>query len=106
MDEVHEGLQVRRRPVAVEIGLREAEIALADQPGEEVGIVDLHLGHGSGLRALDAKAASVGQDDVEPPVLKPLSHLEGLREVARQARLAFRRRQHLHVPPFEVSATL
>jgi hypothetical protein len=49
LDQVHEGLQVRRRPPAFQIGVAKAQIALADQAGKEVGLWMSDLGTGPGV---------------------------------------------------------
>jgi hypothetical protein len=84
MDEVHEGLQVRRRPPFVEIGLAEAQIALADQPREDVGVVDVKLRHRARLRPLGAEDAAIGQHHVEAPVFHAAGLVEHRLEIARQ----------------------
>ena len=50
VDEIHEGLQVRGRPAAVKVGLGEAHVAFADQPGEKVGVVYVQFGDRTGPR--------------------------------------------------------
>ena len=87
VEEVEEGLQVGGGPPALEIGVAETEIALADQAGEGGGIVDMHLGHRPGRLPRGPEDAPVGQVNVEPPGRDGLGHVEHPRHVARQVRL-------------------
>ena len=63
-----------------------------EEIGDDVRVMDVHLRHGPRLRPLRTEPPPIRQHHVEPPVLHPPRDLEGLREIARQARLPLRRR--------------
>ena len=90
MDQVHEGLQVGRGPPAFQIGVTKAQVALADQAREGVGVVDRATRPPDpGFVPFGAETAAIGDHEVEPPGLpKAARHLESSRKVARQAGLA------------------
>ena len=96
MDQIHQRLKIGRGPSAFQIGLAEPQIALADQAGEDVVILDPDLGHRAGASALNPEPPPVAQDEVELPVLKRPGNPEHLGEVAWQVLLPLGRCQHGH----------
>ncbi len=71
MDQVQEGLQVGRGPPAVQIGVAKAQIALADQPGEECrGCGSCISATGPGPVPFDAEPAAIGQHEIQPPLVQ------------------------------------
>ena len=99
LHQIHQRLQVRRGPPAFQIGIAKAQIAFADQTGEGVGVVDFDFAHRAGPGGIDAKAPPVGQNEVKPPAPHALGHLEGGREIARQAGLALDAGGYVHGLP-------
>ena len=99
MHQIHEGLQVGGRPPFVKVCVTKAQIALADQAGKEVIVVDVHLGHRAGFGPFGPERAAIGQDEIHPPMLHRLRHGKDLREIARQTLLPLCCRQlHTSVP--------
>jgi hypothetical protein len=84
MDEVHEGLQVRRRPPFVEIGLAEAQVALADQPREDVGVVDVSSATGPGFGPSARNTRPSGSMMSSRPCSMPFAWSNTACEIARQ----------------------
>ena len=99
VDQVHEGLQIRRGPPAFQIGIAKAKIALADQTRKGVRVVDMNLCHRSGALALGPEPPPVGQHKIHPPMVQTACHLEGGGKVSWKPSLALCGRQCSHIPP-------
>ncbi len=97
VDHIHEGLEVGGGPPALEIGVGESEVALADQAGEGVGVVDDDLGHRTGIGGVDAEQAAVRHAEVEAAISELSGEAEGGCEIARQIPLAVQRRDRIHL---------
>ena len=99
LHQIHQRLQIRGRPPAVQIGIAKAQIPLADQSGKGIGIMHHHLAHRAGLGGIDAEPAPVGQHEIKPPPPHALQHLKSLGKISRQARLALDAGQNVHELP-------
>lgn len=60
VDQIHEGLQVWRAPPAVEIGIAEPQIPLADKTGENIIIVNIDPRRRTGFCTFGTKHPSIG----------------------------------------------
>ena len=64
MNQIHEGLQIGRRPSAFEICIAESQIAFAYQSGKDVTIMNMYDCDMSRFFTFGAKDASIRQDQI------------------------------------------
>src|SRR5215475_6593707 len=69
-EQVEELREIRRLPIAIEIGFRDTDIATLKEPRREIVIFEHHAGGGSRFEAAQTNYTAVGQSDVKRTALQ------------------------------------
>mmetsp|Transcript_28845 Transcript_28845/g.54896 ORF Transcript_28845/g.54896 Transcript_28845/m.54896 type:complete len:221 (+) Transcript_28845:866-1528(+) len=102
MDPIHERLQIGRCPPLVQIGIAKTQIALADQPGKKIRVVDMHFGNGARIGPFGPKPPPIVQNKIDTAGVHALRHVKDTGEIARQIGLAVGGCQDHAVSPFRI----
>ena len=96
MDEVHEGLQIRRAPPPLEISFRKSEIPFPDQPSKNVWVVNIEFCNRTRVFAVNSKPAAVRKHKIKAPILKFARDIKGLCKISRKVLLSLGTGQNSH----------
>src|SRR5215475_11446109 len=69
-EQVEELREIRRLPIAIEIGFRDTDIATLEEPRREIVIFEHHAGGGRRFEAAQTNYTAVGQSDVKRTALQ------------------------------------
>src|SRR5260370_4082335 len=64
-EQIEELRQIRRIPLAAQIGFRDADIAALEKPRRKSVVVELHRSRKAGFEPPEANRAAIGQGDIE-----------------------------------------
>ena len=87
VNNIHKGLQIRRRPPALQISFGKAKVAFADQTRKNIRVMHRNLSHGTGLRRVHPKQALIRQAEINAPPVQLLCQLERRRKITRKVLL-------------------